>query len=96
MLEAVRLALPVTSRAYDAEIADLINAALMDLETNGVDAMNMQTDPLIVQAVKTYCRAHFRSPADYERLAAAYDAQKGHLMNATGYMKRERGNDDAG
>ena len=70
---------------YDAELQDLINAALYDLKTNGVDALNMQTDALVVQAVKTYCRAHFHSPADYDKLLSAYEEQKGHLMNCTGY-----------
>ena len=85
MLRAVKLALGVTVDDYDEELQDLIQAALFDLQTNGVDAVNLQADPLILQAMKTYCRAHFHSPADYDRLAAAYDAQKGHLMNASGY-----------
>ena len=85
MLDAVKLALAITVDDFDNEINDLIQAALYDLKTNGVDALNMQTDPLIMQAVKTYCRAHFHSPADYDRLLAAYEEQKGHLMNCTGY-----------
>ena len=40
---------------------------------------------MILQAVKTYVRAHFRSPADYERLKAAYDEQKAQLKVATMY-----------
>lgn len=85
MLEAVKLALAITVDDFDKEIKDLIQAALYDLETNGVRALSMQSDPLIVQAVKTYCRAHFHSPADYDNLLAAYEAQKGHLMNAKNY-----------
>lgn len=87
MLEAVKAALGITSDApiIINEILELIQAALYDLKTNGVDALNMQGDPLVIQAVKTYCRAHFHSPADYDRLLAAYEEQKGHLMNCTGY-----------
>lgn len=87
MLEAVKAALGITSDApiIINEILELIQAALYDLQTNGVDALNMQADPLVIQAVKTYCRAHFHSPADYDRLLAAYEEQKGHLMNCTGY-----------
>ena len=85
MLQAVKLALGVTVDDFDSEITDLINAALYDLNTNGVNALSNQTDPLIIQAVKTYCRAHFHSPADYDRLLGAYEEQKGHLMNTTGY-----------
>jgi hypothetical protein len=87
MLEAVKGALGITSDApiIVNEILELIQAALYDLQTNGVNALDMQGDPLVIQAVKTYCRAHFHSPADYDRLLAAYEEQKGHLMNCTGY-----------
>ena len=85
MLNAVKLALAITVDDFDSEIEDLILAALYDLSSNGVLALEKQTDPLIVQAVKTYCRAHFHSPADYDKLLSAYDEQKGHLMNCTGY-----------
>lgn len=87
MLNAVKGAMGITScdPIIEDEISDLIEAALYDLQTNGVDALNKQDDPLVVQAVKTYCRAHFHSPEDYDRLIAAYEEQKGHLMNCTGY-----------
>lgn len=84
MLEAVKLSMGITVSAYDAEIQDLISAALGDLGIAGVDNTLTQ-DPLILQAVKTYVRAHFRSPADYDRLKACYDEQKAQLMTATGY-----------
>jgi len=84
MLESVKLSLGITVNAYDAEIQDLIDAALLDLGIAGVEGYN-QNDKLVLQAVKTYCRAHFQSPADYDRLKASYDEQKGQLMIATGY-----------
>lgn len=85
MLDAVKLALAITVDDFDNEIEDLILAALYDLQSNGVNALSKRDDPLIIQAVKTYCRAHFHSPADYDRLLAAYEEQKGHLMNCTDY-----------
>lgn len=84
LLDAVKTTLGLTVTAYDSEVQDLIDAALADLGLAGVDSTN-DTNPLIVQAVKTYCRAHFKSPADYDRLKAAYDEQKAQLMTATGY-----------
>lgn len=84
VLAAVKLALGVTVDAYDAEISDLIEAALLDLGIAGVTGYD-EGDKLVLQAVKTYCRAHFRSPSDYDRLKAAYDEQKAQLMTATGY-----------
>ena len=99
LLESVKGAMGITTDEpiINNEISDLIQAALYDLETNGVHAISMSTDPLIVQAVKTYCRAHFHSPADYDKLLAAYEEQKGHLMNTTGYtVFGEAVNDGAG
>ena len=96
MLDKVKLALAITVDDFDSEIEDLILAALYDLSSNGVLALEKQTDPLIVQAVKTYCRAHFHSPADYDRLLAAYEAMKGHLMHTTGYTLVPEGGMDNG
>ena len=84
LLDSVKTTLGLTVTAYDGEVQDLIDAALADLGIAGVDSSD-STDALIVQAVKTYCRAHFKSPADYDRLKAAYDEQKAQLMTATGY-----------
>ena len=44
-----------------------------------------ETDPLIIRAVTTYCRANFGSPDEYDRLKGAYDEQKAQLQIATGY-----------
>ena len=97
ILAAVKLAMGITVNNYDDELSDLIDAALLDLSIAGVVVPQPVTtedgkggtitthDKLVLQAVKTYCRAHFQSPADYERLKASYDEQKGQLMIATGY-----------
>lgn len=84
MLDKVKLALRVTSTAFDSEIADLIAAALADLGIAGVTP-TPEDDPLIIRAVTTYCRLHFGQPEDYDRLKAAYDEQKAQLQMATGY-----------
>lgn len=84
MLEAVRLALRITTQAYDSELTLLIAAALDDLGIAGVDK-TLTEEPLIRRAVITYCRAHFGSPPDYDRLKAAYDEQKAQMQMATGY-----------
>ena len=86
MLEAVKRALSLTTAFYDDELTELIAAALADLGLAGVDS-SLVTDPLIIQAVKTYCRANFKSPDDYERLLSSYQAQKGQLQIATGYTE---------
>lgn len=84
MLDKVKLALRIKSSAFDSEITDLIAAALADLGLAGV-SQQTQTDPLIVRAVITYCRANFGEPDDYDRLKKSYDEQKAQLSMATGY-----------
>lgn len=84
MIDKVKLALRITTNAFDEEIADLIEAALKDLGIAGV-TNDDTTDPLIIRAVITYCKCHFGQPDDYDRLKASYDEQKAQLSMATGY-----------
>lgn len=83
-LAAVKLSMGITVTAYDTEISDLIDAGLADLELVCGISLD-ETDKLVLQAIKTYVRMSFRSPADYDRLRASYESQKGQLMIATGY-----------
>jgi hypothetical protein len=90
MLELVKVALRVTSSAYDAELNQLIAAALADLGL--VDIMPdlltaSEADVLIKQAVMTYCAMHFGTPANYDRLKAAYDEQKAQLLMSSAYTE---------
>ena len=84
MIERVKLALRITTYAFDQEIADLIDAALKDLGIAGVTNDDI-TDPLIIRAVITYCKCNFGQPDDYDRLKASYDEQKAQMSMATGY-----------
>lgn len=83
MLEKAKKALRLTTSAYDDELTDLIQAALLDLGIAGV--LTDEPDELVQRAVLTYVRMHFGKPDDYDRLKASYDAQKGALQIATGY-----------
>lgn len=84
MLEKVKLAMAITSSAYDAEIRDLIDAALLDLGIAGVKS-ELINDKMIQRAVITYCRMMFHSPADFENLRWAYEALKGQMAISTPY-----------
>ena len=88
LLEKVKLALRITTTAFDSEITDLIAAARADLGIAGV-LIEDEMAPLIIRAVTTYCRANFGQPEDYERMKAAYDEQKAQLRTATGYTDWE-------
>lgn len=84
MLESVKLALRITTDAFDDEIQDLINAALADLGIAGITNLD-EADALIKRAVITFCRVNFGEPDDYGRMKASYDEQKAQLQVATGY-----------
>ena len=64
MIEKVKLALRIKTDAFDSEIQDLIDAALDDLGLAGVVSAD-DTDPLIIRAVITYCKANFGAPDEY-------------------------------
>lgn len=88
MLNKVKAALRLTVNDYDAELTAMISAALADLGISDIDKALLHsatTDALITQAVITYCRAHFGSPDDYDRLKRSYDEQKAQMISATGY-----------
>lgn len=84
MLEKVKLAMAITSNAYDEEIKDLIDAALLDLGVAGVNNALVH-DKMVQRAVITYCRMMFHSPADFENLRWAYESLKGQMAISTPY-----------
>ena len=83
MLDKVKLAIPVKTNYYDAELNSLISAAVVDLGIVGVHTDT--TDPAMERAIITYVKAHFGNPANYEQLKASYDEQKAQLITADGY-----------
>lgn len=84
MLDKVKLALRITTKAFDDELTDLIAAAKLDLGIAGV-VVPAPLDELVELAIITFCKVHFGEPDNYDRLKASYDEQKGQLMIATGY-----------
>lgn len=88
MLETVKLAMRITTDAYDAEISRLIAAAVGDLAIVDVEATVDTTDPLLIQAIVTFCRLHFGTPEDYDRLQRSYDEQKAQLISNRNYGLR--------
>ena len=83
-IDTCKMALRVTTTAYDTEIQAYIDAAKLDMGIAGVE-IPQSADALVEKAVLTYVRMSFGSPSDYDRLKASYDEQKAQLMNATGY-----------
>ena len=79
MLDKIKVSLRVKSNSLNSEIEDLIESAILDLKISGVNKIDKQ-DPLIVQAVKMYCKANFGlENKDFEKYQKAYDNLKQHL-----------------
>ena len=108
MLKEAKVALRVTTSAFDAEIASLLMAGANDLEIAGVELpgtvsftvqndtvtdVSTLTDPLVQRAIFTYARMRFGSPPDYDKLKEAYDEQKVQLMHAGNYTDYGDGED---
>ena len=83
LLDDCRMALRVTTTAYDSELETYIAAAKLDLGIAGVETE--AADELVNKAILTYVRMSFGAPVNYDRLKASYNEQKAQLMNATGY-----------
>ena len=89
LLDKVKLALKLTTNAYDNDLYDLTEAAKLDLGIAGV-VLPTTLDALCERAIITYVMVHFGVyvDADYrsaERLKKSYDEQKAQLQTATGY-----------
>jgi len=84
MLDQVKLALRISTTAYDTELTYLIEAAKLDLGIAGV-VLPEDLDALVQRAIITYCKMSFGLPEDYDRLKRSYDEQKAQLSTATGY-----------
>jgi hypothetical protein len=84
LLTSAKLALRITTNAYDSEITRLINASKLDLGVAGVEVPST-LDDLVTTACITYVKMQFGSPDEYERLKRSYDEQKAQMATCTGY-----------
>lgn len=89
MLDLVKMALRISTTAYDTQLSMLIDAAVADLGLAGVINIDTESDPLIKQAVCTYCAVNMGLTEDAERLKKSYDEQKAQLSMATGHTEWE-------
>lgn len=79
MLEKIKSSLRVKSNSLNSEIQDLIDSAKLDLKILGVTKID-EEDPLIIQAIKIYCKANFGlDNKDSEKYQKSYDMLKQHL-----------------
>lgn len=85
LLNDVKMALRVTTEAYDTELTELINSAKKDLGIAGVEVP--ENDAVVNTAIKTYCKINFGTPnpANWEYLKKSYDEQKAQLSTSSTY-----------
>ena len=85
LLNKVKTNLRISHSVLDDDLADTVEACLKDLEVCGL-VSPQPTDPLILNAIKLYCRAAYTDDtgkaAAYQ---ARYDALKSCLMMAEDY-----------
>ena len=84
ILDKVKMALRISTTAFDDELTDLIQAAQSDLGIAGV-VLPTELDEICTRAIITYCKMSFGLPEDYDRLKASYDEQKAQLVTASDY-----------
>lgn len=85
LLEKVKKSLRLSHNKLDDDLLDEIEACLADLEVCGV-VYAAPTDPLIVNAVKLFCRAaNADDTAKSAEWMRRYEALKSCLMMADGY-----------
>ena len=85
-LDKVKIAMRIMTSEFDGQITGLISAGLADLGIAGVVGEKaIIEDPLVLQAVTSYCQMYFGESDQYDRHKAAYDEQKAQLSMHTGY-----------
>ena len=84
LLTKIKNNLRISHNKLDDDLSDTIAACLQDLKVCGVQAA--ETDPLVLNAVKLYCRKEYADDtskaAEYQK---RYDALKSCLMMASEY-----------
>lgn len=87
MLEKIKLALRIDDDILDEEIQDSIDAAKADLKLSGIlESKIVETDPLIIRAIKTFCKIEFSTDdKEAERYRNSYEMLKDHLALSIDY-----------
>lgn len=83
LLDEVKVALRVTSDAFDTEIQGLIEAAKRDLNRVGVDEVLTDSDPLAKMAVILFAKSRFGyDNSDASRFEDAYRQTVVDILNS--------------
>lgn len=85
LLQKIKNSLRISHSMLDDDVTDSIGACLQDLKVCGVKDPDAN-DPLILNAIKLYCKAAYTDDTDKAAAyQARYDSLKSCLMMAEGY-----------
>lgn len=87
LLDKVKLSMRIDDTVLDTDIQDVIDAAEADLILCGIlEDKIVDTDPLIVRAVKIFCKAEYASDdKESERYRQSYEMLRDHLSMSIDY-----------
>ena len=89
LIDKIRLSLKFDDNSLDGDIQDSIDAAMADLKLSGIsESKIVETDPLIIRAVKVFCKAEFATDdKEASRYKESYEMIKCHLALSSDYME---------
>lgn len=87
LTESVKKALRISSNDFDDDINDLIRAAKADMQMSGITVLT-DNNPLVAQAIKLYCKAHFGDNDSNNKFLNAYQALKISMSLAGEFRER--------
>lgn len=87
LIDKVRNTLKMDDSSLDEDIQDTIDAAIADLKLCGVVESKIdETDPLIIRAVKIFCKAEMTADdKEAVRFRESYEMIRNHLSLSTDY-----------
>ena len=87
LIDKIKNSLRVDDDSLDEDIQDTIDAAIADLKLCGIlESKIVDTDPLILRAVKTFCKAEFSTDIkEAERYKESYVMIRNHLALSMDY-----------
>ena len=86
MIDAVKLALRITTDAFDDELEMLINSCKIDLNLAGVNIIN-ENDDRIRNAICLYCKANFGYRDDSQKFQNAYISLRDSMALSSKYKE---------
>ena len=86
MLALIKLALRISTTAFDTELQMLIDDCISEMVGLGIpDITSESTDPQIKSTVIAYCKWKFGNNADKDEWRDIYHIKLGQLKSMTGY-----------